>query len=41
MTEIEYKMFVDLLEKFIDDCGLDRIEACNKAIELLKIINDN
>lgn len=39
MQEEEYIQFVELLEKFIDDCGLDRIEACKVAQKLLKIIN--
>jgi hypothetical protein len=41
MNEQEQMQFVELLEKFINDCGLDRIEACNKAQELLDILNDN
>lgn len=40
MTEKQCTDFVELLEMFIDDCGLDRIEACKKAGELLKIINE-
>jgi hypothetical protein len=40
MTEQEQMQFVELLEKFIDDCGLDNIEACKKAKELLTIINE-
>ena len=40
MTEKENIRFVKLLEKFIDDCGLDRIEACKQAQKLLKIINE-
>ena len=40
MTEEEQKTFVELLEKFIDDCGLDRIDACKHAQKLLEIINE-
>lgn len=39
MTEKQCVDFVELLEMFINDCGLDRIEACKKAQELLDIIN--
>jgi len=39
MTEKQSIDFVKLLEMFIGDCGLDRIEACKKAQELLDIIN--
>ena len=39
MTEKQSIDFVELLEIFIDNCGLDRIEACKKAQELLDIIN--
>jgi hypothetical protein len=41
MTEQEQLQFLALLEKYIDDCGLDSIEACNKATELLNVINNN
>lgn len=41
MTEQELIQFTKLLEKFIDYCGLDNIEACKKAQELLEIINEN
>jgi len=40
MTEKQSIDFVELLRIFIDDCGLDRIEACKKAQELLDIINE-
>ena len=40
MTEKQSIEFVKLLEMFIEDCGLDRIDACKKAQELLKIINN-
>jgi len=40
MTEKQSIDFVELLEIFIDNCGLDRIEACKKAQELLDIINE-
>lgn len=40
LTVGEQTQFIALLEKFIDDCGLDRIEACKKAQELLDIINE-
>ena len=40
MTEKEQIKFVELLEWFIDDCGLDRIEACKQAQKLLDIINE-
>ena len=39
MTEEENIAFVELLEKFINDCGLDRIDACKQAQKLLDIIN--
>lgn len=41
MKEKEYIKFVELLEKFIDDCGLDRITAYKQAQKLLKIINES
>lgn len=41
MTEQELIQFSELLEKFIEYCGLDNIEACKKAQELLEIINEN
>lgn len=40
MTEQENIEFVRLLELFIEDCGLDRIDICKKAIELQKLINE-
>jgi hypothetical protein len=40
MEEEKAMEFVKLLEEFIEDCGLDNITACNKAQELLNIIND-
>lgn len=40
MTEEENIKFVELLEKFIEDCGLDRIDACKQAQKLLDIINE-
>ncbi len=40
MEEEKATQFVQLLEEFIEDCGLDNITACNKAQELLDIIND-
>lgn len=40
MTEEQLTKFVELLEMFIDDCGLDRIDACRKAQELLELINE-
>lgn len=40
MTEKDCIQFVELLEKFINDCGLDRIDACHKAQELLEEINN-
>ena len=40
MNEKENILFVELLERFIDDYGLDNIEACKKAQELLAIINN-
>jgi hypothetical protein len=40
MTEEESIQFIALLEKFIETSGLDRIEACKKAQELLVIINE-
>lgn len=40
MTEKQQADFVRLLEIFIDDCGLDRIEACKQAQTLLDIINE-
>ena len=40
MTEKQLIQFVDLLEMFINDCGLDRIDMCNKAQELLDLINE-
>ena len=40
MNEKQLTDFVELLEMFIEDCGLDRIEACKKAQELLEIINE-
>jgi hypothetical protein len=40
MSEVEQTEFVRLLEKFIETSGLDRIEACKKAQELLTIINE-
>lgn len=39
MTEKQHIEFVTLLELFIDECGLDNIDACKKAKELLEIIN--
>ena len=39
MTEQQQIQFIELLEMFIADCGLDQIEACKKAQELLTIIN--
>lgn len=39
MNELQITTFTTLLEMFIDDCGLDRIEACKKAQELLEILN--
>ena len=32
--------FVTLLEEFIEDCGLDRIEACKQAQKLLALLNE-
>lgn len=40
MTEKQQIQFIKLLELFIDDCGLDRINACKKAQELLDLINE-
>lgn len=40
MTEQQNIDFVELLEMFIENCGLDQIEACKKAQELLTIINE-
>ena len=40
MTEQENIMFMELLDKFIKDCGLDCIDICHKAIELQKLINE-
>lgn len=40
MTEKQQIQLVKLLELFINDCGLDRIEACKKAQELLAMINE-
>ena len=40
MTDNEYIKLTQLLEKFIDDCGLDRIEACKQAQRLLDLLND-
>ncbi len=40
MTEEQNIQFVTLLEMFIEDCGLDNIDACKKAQELLDILND-
>lgn len=40
MNEKEQTQFVALLEKFIDECGLDRIDMCKKAQELLDLINE-
>lgn len=40
MNEKQCTDFIDLLEMFIADCGLDRIEACKKAQELLDTINE-
>jgi hypothetical protein len=40
MEEQKAIEFVKLLEEFIEDCGLDNINACNKAQELLNIINE-
>ena len=37
MEEKDYILFMELLEKFINECGLDAIDACHKAI---KIINE-
>lgn len=41
MTENESLELIRLLGLFVEDCGLDAIDACNKAQELLDIINDN
>jgi len=40
MNEKQAKQFVKLLQVFIDSCGLDMVDACNKAGELLTIINE-
>lgn len=40
MTEAQQTQFIALLELFIADSGLDQIEACRKAQELLAIINE-
>lgn len=40
MTKNQSIQFVELLEMFISDCGLDRVDACNKAQELLDLINE-
>lgn len=40
MTEQQQIEFVKLLELFIDDCGLDRIDIYHKAQELLELINE-
>lgn len=40
MTEEQQIQFTELLELFIEDCGLDRIEACKQAQKLLDIINE-
>lgn len=40
MTEIQTTAFYNLLQMFIDDCGLDRIEACKQAQKLLDLINE-
>ena len=40
MNEKQSTKFVELLELFINTCGLDNIDACHKAQELLDIIND-
>ena len=40
MTEEEMTQFVELLEKFINTQGLDRIGMVNKAVELLDLINE-
>jgi len=40
MNEKQLTDFVELLKMFIEDCGLDRIEACKQAQKLLKIIEE-
>ena len=40
MSEKEITDFVRLLEMFIADCGLDRIEACKQAQKLLTLLNE-
>jgi hypothetical protein len=40
MTEQQNIEFIKLLELFIDDAGLDQIDACHKAQELLNLINE-
>lgn len=40
MTEKQSIQFIELLELFIQDSGLDRIDACHKAQELLALINE-
>lgn len=40
MDEKQQQEFYVLLKMFIEDCGLDRIEACKKATELLAIIEE-
>jgi len=40
MTEEQNIEFIKLLDLFIEDCGLDNIDICHKAIELQKLINE-
>lgn len=39
MTEKQNIEFYRLLEMFIEDCGLDRIEECRAAQKLLEALN--
>lgn len=41
MKQLDIINLIRLLELFIEDCGLDRIEACRQAQALLKTINEN
>lgn len=41
MNEKELKQFTTLLDKFIDFCGMDYMNALQKAIELRNIIIEN